>query len=80
MIGCENSGKSTLLGALITGRKDNGEGSARLSVLQHRHEFLEFKGKTSSISAQVLGFDSKGNVTNFSGFGVKTLPEIIKDS
>jgi GTPase len=40
MIGCEKSGKSTLVGVLITGKKDNGEGSARLSVLQHRHEFL----------------------------------------
>jgi GTPase len=77
MIGCEESGKSTLLGVLITGKKDNGKGSARLSVLQHRHEFLKFEGSTSSISKQVLGFDSIGNVTNFSIFGAKTLPEII---
>jgi len=29
ILGCEDAGKSTLLGVLISGKKDNGRGSAR---------------------------------------------------
>lgn len=34
------------------------EGSARLNLFRHRHEIQS--GRTSSISREILGFDSKG--------------------
>ena len=48
MLGAEGAGKSTLIGVLISGRKDNGKGLARTNVLRHPHEFMA--GRTSSIS------------------------------
>lgn len=48
MLGAESAGKSTLIGVLISGRKDNGKGLARTTVFRHPHEFKE--GRTSSIS------------------------------
>lgn len=38
LLGCEGSGKSTLVGVLVRGILDNGAGRARTSVLLHRHE------------------------------------------
>ena len=51
-----DSGKSSLVAVLTHGSNgrpllDNGRGSARMSVLRHKHE-LE-SGRTSSISQQV---------------------------
>ena len=54
-----DSGKSTLTGVLTTGSLDNGRGSSREGVFNFEHEKLT--GRTSSISTQILGFDSKGN-------------------
>jgi elongation factor 1-alpha len=48
MLGGEASGKSTLIGVLISGKKDDGKGLARTNVFRHKHEILY--GKTSSIS------------------------------
>ena len=48
MIGQHLSGKSTLLAVLITGDLDDGQGQARIHVLNHKHELLS--GSTSSIS------------------------------
>jgi len=68
MLGSEGSGKSTLVGVLISGKNDNGKGSARTNVFRHKHEILD--GRTSSISQQILGFDCKGEViTNQNRFG-----------
>lgn len=60
VLGNSDVGKSTLLGVLTRGELDNGRGCARLNVFRHRHEVCS--GKTSSISLQILGFDSQGNV------------------
>ncbi|EDV23780.1 uncharacterized protein TRIADDRAFT_57326 [Trichoplax adhaerens] len=57
-------GKSTLLGVLTTNELDNGQGKARLNLFKHLHEIES--GLTSSVSHEVLGFDSKGNVMNYS--------------
>lgn len=57
-----DSGKSTLIGVLTTGKLDNGRGAARANVFQHKHEIDS--GRTSSISQQIIGFDSKGNLVN----------------
>lgn len=72
VVGNVDSGKSTLLGVLSRGILDNGRGLARLNVFrvqekyfptitwQHKHEIET--GRTSSISNEVMGFDSKGEV------------------
>eukprot|EP00004_Rigifila_ramosa_P011212 TRINITY_DN2376_c0_g1_i1.p1 TRINITY_DN2376_c0_g1~~TRINITY_DN2376_c0_g1_i1.p1 ORF type:complete len:767 (+),score=201.43 TRINITY_DN2376_c0_g1_i1:2457-4757(+) len=58
-----DSGKSTLIGVLTRGALDNGRGSARLNVFRHKHEAAN--GRTSAISHQILGFDSKGECINY---------------
>lgn len=55
-----DSGKSTLLGVLTQGELDNGRGRARLNLFRHLHEIQT--GRTSSISFEILGFNSKGEV------------------
>ena len=44
------------------GEPDNGRGSARLAVFNHRHEITT--GRTSSISQHIMGFDDKGKAIN----------------
>ena len=58
-----DSGKSTMIGVLITGTNDNGRGAARLNVFSHKHEIDT--GRTSSISEQIMGFDDRGNIVNY---------------
>ena len=66
------------IGVLISGKEDNGKGSARTNVFRHKHELLE--GRTSSLSHQILGFDSQGNVTNRDLFGNISWAEIVDKS
>ncbi|XP_062896533.1 GTP-binding protein 2-like [Mobula hypostoma] len=65
VLGNADSGKSTLLGVLTQGELDNGRGRARLNLFRHLHEIQS--GRTSSISFEILGFNSKGEVVNYSG-------------
>uniref|UniRef100_A0A8C5NED7 GTP-binding protein 2-like n=1 Tax=Gouania willdenowi TaxID=441366 RepID=A0A8C5NED7_GOUWI len=58
VLGNVDSGKSTLLGVLTQGELDNGRGRARLNLFRHLHEIQT--GRTSSISFEILGFNSKG--------------------
>uniref|UniRef100_A0A672NDY4 GTP-binding protein 2-like n=1 Tax=Sinocyclocheilus grahami TaxID=75366 RepID=A0A672NDY4_SINGR len=60
VLGNVDSGKSTLLGVLTQGELDNGRGRARLNLFRHLHEIQT--GRTSSISIEILGFDSRGEV------------------
>eukprot|EP00439_Symbiodinium_sp_Y106_P087202 s165_g41.t3 len=62
-VGNVDSGKSTLLGLLTQGLRDDGRGRARSSVFRHRHE-LE-TGRTSCVSTMTLGFDQTGRVVNY---------------
>nr|CAB3250080.1 GTP-binding protein 2 [Phallusia mammillata] len=64
VLGNADAGKSTLLGVLTHGEHDNGRGRARLNLFRHLHEIQS--GRTSCISHEILGFDSKGNVINYS--------------
>ncbi|KAM8852435.1 GTP-binding protein 2 [Synchiropus picturatus] len=64
VLGNVDSGKSTLLGVLTQGELDNGRGKARLNLFRHLHEIQT--GRTSSISFEILGFNSKGEVVNYS--------------
>lgn len=57
VVGSVDAGKSTLLGVLTQGQLDNGRGRARLNMFRHLHEVQS--GRTSSISHEILGFDSR---------------------
>lgn len=65
VLGNVDSGKSTLLGVLTQGELDNGRGRARLNLFRHLHEIQS--GRTSSISFEILGFNSKGEVHALNG-------------
>jgi GTPase len=75
-----DSGKSSLLGVLLTGHNDNGRGSARLNVFNYAHEVKS--GRTSSVAQHILGFDDKGSIVNHDeSLGrKKTWPDIVKNS
>jgi GTPase len=53
-----DSGKSTLVGVLSSGKLDNGRGSARSGVFNFEHEAIS--GRTSSVATEILGFDDDG--------------------
>ncbi|KAK7582355.1 hypothetical protein V9T40_013800 [Parthenolecanium corni] len=63
VLGGADAGKSTLLGVLTQGELDSGNGTARLNMFRHLHEVLS--GRTSSISHEILGFGTKGEVVNY---------------
>lgn len=77
-MGNVDAGKSTLLGVLTRGVLDNGRGLARSAVFRHAHE-LE-TGRTSSISHEILGFDSKGAIVNYNGVRNPSWTEICAQS
>lgn len=76
VLGNVDSGKSTLLGVLTQGELDNGRGRARLNLFRHLHEIQT--GRTSSISFEILGFNSKGEVVNYGES--RTAEEICESS
>uniref|UniRef100_A0A1B6CL06 Tr-type G domain-containing protein n=1 Tax=Clastoptera arizonana TaxID=38151 RepID=A0A1B6CL06_9HEMI len=76
VMGSAEAGKSTLLGVLTQGQLDNGRGRARLNMFRHLHEVQS--GRTSSISHEILGFDSQGDVVNYSE--LMTAEEICENS
>jgi elongation factor 1-alpha len=53
-----NSGKSSLIGSLVTGKPDNGKGSARSFLLTHPQEIT--RGQTADIHLSFMGFDIEG--------------------
>mmetsp|Transcript_25979 Transcript_25979/g.68168 ORF Transcript_25979/g.68168 Transcript_25979/m.68168 type:complete len:592 (-) Transcript_25979:78-1853(-) len=60
-----DAGKSTLLGVLTHGELDNGRGKSRQRLFRHAHEAES--GRTSSVSHDILGFSTKGEVVNKPG-------------
>ncbi|XP_015924982.1 GTP-binding protein 2 [Parasteatoda tepidariorum] len=76
VLGSSDVGKSTLLGVLTQGEMDNGHGSARLNLFRHLHEIQS--GRTSSISHEILGFDSQGIAMTYST--CRTAEEICDSS
>jgi GTPase len=62
VVGNVDSGKSTLVGVLTGGERDDGRGKARQQVVVHRHEASS--GRTSCISQHIVGFDQKGNLVH----------------
>ncbi|MGC9780685.1 MAG: elongation factor 1-alpha [Candidatus Heimdallarchaeota archaeon] len=73
-----DSGKSTLVGVLTRGNLDNGRGLARVNVFRHKHEVET--GRTSSVSQQILGFNSKGEIVNYNQIGNQSWTRIIEES
>ncbi|KAN0050316.1 hypothetical protein ACTA71_003433 [Dictyostelium dimigraforme] len=73
-----DAGKSTLLGVLKCGVLDDGRGKARLNVFRHRHEVES--GRTSSISQEIVGFDSKGKIVNYNTLHSSLSPSEICES
>jgi GTPase len=61
MCGDVDSGKSSLIGVLCSGRLDNGKGLARATVFTHNHEVET--GRTSSISHNLIHFGKDGEVS-----------------
>ena len=78
LLGAEGSGKSTLIGTLTQGRRDNGRGLARGNICKNKHEMMT--GKTTSVSQHVLGFNSKGDITNYSIGLINSFESIIDQS
>jgi GTPase len=68
--GCNQAGKSTLLGVITQGEEDNGKGRSRLRLLRHRHEILS--GRTSSIAHEIIGFTPLGKLINYASTNVTT--------
>jgi GTPase len=57
MIGNVDSGKSTLIGVLMSASLDDGRGAARGLVLKHRHE--QENGRTSAVTVEIMGYDKQ---------------------
>lgn len=58
VVGNVDAGKSTLIGVLTHELLDDGRGLARSKIFRHKHE-LE-TGRTSSVTHESMGFDTKG--------------------
>ncbi|KAF7727048.1 GTP binding protein [Apophysomyces ossiformis] len=78
VVGGFGVGKSTLLGRIAHGVKDNGRGRGRLNVLRHRHEIKS--GRTSSISHEIIGYDSEGSLINYATTDISTWEQICASS
>ncbi|KAI9837282.1 MAG: hypothetical protein M1819_000356 [Sarea resinae] len=60
VVGNVDAGKSTMLGVLVKGGLDDGRGKARVNLFRHKHEIES--GRTSSVSMEIMGFDTHGEV------------------
>lgn len=58
------AGKSTLIGVMLSGKADNGHGSARTHVFRYNHEVIS--GMTSSVSDHSIFYDMSGKILNHS--------------
>ena len=58
VLGNVDAGKSTLLGSLTRGLRDDGRGKARACIFRHAHEIET--GRTSSVGQEVIAFDVRG--------------------
>ena len=73
-----DSGKTTILSCLTTGKNDNGRGYSRSFVFNYVHELKS--GRTSSIAHQILGFDYEGKTINAQGLNKLSWTDIIQRS
>lgn len=59
VLGNVDAGKSTLLGVLTRGLRDDGRGKARACIFRHPHEIET--GRTSSVGQEMTAFDIHGH-------------------
>lgn len=78
LLGDTTSGKSTLLGVMVSGRKDDGKGLARQKAFKNSHTLSN--GNEWALSQTILGFDANGIVTNIDEFHDRSWDEIYKAS
>ena len=76
--GSVDSGKSSIIGSLISGQLDDGRGLTRSFVFNFLHELKT--GRTSSAAHHILGFDVKGNVVNNQSISKLSWQEIVERS
>jgi elongation factor 1-alpha len=71
-------GKSTLVGSLVTGEKDDGKGKMRssLDLLPHEVE----RGLSADLSYSVYGFDTNGSVNTLNSSRGSNKSEVVKNS
>jgi len=73
-----DSGKSTTIGVLTSGELDNGRGKTRTAIFNYPHE--RETGRSSSVSLEIMGYKSDGNVFIPEKQQKKSWPNIIKNS
>lgn len=79
VIGNVDSGKSSLIGTLLSGRNDDGRGRNRELVMNYVHE--QETGQTSSVGYQIIGFRTDGTIVHVDGKNKKdTWPKIMKET
>jgi elongation factor 1-alpha len=61
--GQADHGKTTTVGVLVTGEKDDGDGSVMGKIARYKHEVI--MRRTSSVAERVMGFDEEGTVVNY---------------
>lgn len=66
LLGCSESGKTTIISILTHDKKDNGNGSARSNIFRYNHEFIN--GHTSSIKQEIIGFNDNTLINYNSNF------------
>lgn len=66
ILGPYDSGKSTMMGHLVHGQKDDGKGFCRKLILRHVHE--KESGNTSSLAYDTIGFKNRKLVNYSCGF------------
>lgn len=62
-MGQADHGKTTTIGALITGEADDGDGLLMSKIARFKHE-IQMR-RTSSVTERYLGFDGHGNIVNY---------------
>lgn len=62
-VGQADHGKTTTIGVLVTGERDDGDGLVMGKIARYRHEVL--MRRTSSVVERIMGFDEEGNVVNY---------------
>lgn len=61
--GQADHGKTTTVGALVTGEADDGDGLIMGKIARYKHEVV--MRRTSSVAERVMGFDEEGTVVNY---------------
>jgi GTPase len=78
LLGDSTSGKSTLLGVMVSGKRDNGKGLARQKAFKHSHQLAN--GTECTVNFEIMGFNASCKVTNGDEAEQKSVEDIYKDS